>query len=321
MSKFEGLFLAVNKGYFRMGLKSIDLFIISQIEEFERNECKCFITNRQFSDMFGESESTVKRSLDKLEEWNIIHRETFFVKGNGRANLQRVLSVNNQSEWKVHNEPSEEKKEGSNDRNGRFVNDKWKVHNEPIKNNIIENVKENLSNADAEKRKSFSKKGIGKLRSLEELNLEELRSIKEDFEKRIDYKATRERLRLNRQVTKEMQKEVSELIKQKEMEIQNGKIEAQLSQISDEDITYISEFLRCDKNKVSGALCNLGVDAKYMLKWIPKYGETTQCVADSEDYADYRKDNGYTDDYFEIVEMMIQNNRLMDPIDEVLKFQ
>jgi hypothetical protein len=57
-----------------------------------------------------------------------------------------------------------------------------------------------------------------------------------------------------------------------------------------------------------------------MLRWIPEHGETTQRVADSEDYADFRKDNGYIDNYFEIVEMMIRSNKLKDPIDELLEF-
>ena len=117
-------FLAINKEYLNYGFKSIDLLIISQIEEFERSGYSCYVTNQQFAQMFGESESTIKRSLDKLESLNIIKRNTSFIKNNGRSNKQRILSVNNKS--------------------------KWKVHNEPIKDNIKENIKEKYNYDDDE---------------------------------------------------------------------------------------------------------------------------------------------------------------------------
>lgn len=110
-------FLAVNKQYFNYKLKSIDLLIIAQIEEFQRNNCDCYITNEQLSNMFGESESTIKRSLDKLEELNIINRKTSFVTGNGRSNKQRVIKLNNLNKWKVQKDTME----GSNVDDGRFI--------------------------------------------------------------------------------------------------------------------------------------------------------------------------------------------------------
>ena len=158
MSKMNNNFLAVSKNYFGLGLKSIDILIISQIEEYERNKCKCFLTNEQFAEMFGESVSTVKRALDKLDSLKIIKRDTSFVEGFGRANRQRVLSLNKPSKWKVHNEPTIEKcevqneptntMEGSNVDDGRFKNEEWKVHNEPIKEKKKKKEKENIG-ADA----------------------------------------------------------------------------------------------------------------------------------------------------------------------------
>ena len=104
-------FLAVNKNYFSMGLKSIDLLIIAQIEEFKRNGFECYMTNEQFSDLFGESVSTIKRALDKLESKGIIKRTTHTVNNNGQKSKQRILSIS-------------------------------KVQNEPIKDNIKENIKD-----------------------------------------------------------------------------------------------------------------------------------------------------------------------------------
>ena len=139
----ENNFLAINKDYFRMGLKSVDIMLISQVEEYQRNNCKCYVTNKQFSEMFGESESTIKRAIDKLEEMNILNRNTVFIEGNGRGTKQRVVSINKRSKWKVQNEPTKTM-EGSNSDNGRFKNEEWKVHNEPIKEKEKDNIKDNL---------------------------------------------------------------------------------------------------------------------------------------------------------------------------------
>lgn len=131
----ENNFLAVNKNYFSMGLKSIDLLIIAQIEEFKRNGYECYMTNEQLSDMFGESVSTIKRALDKLEAKGIIKRTTHTVNNNGQKSKQRILSIS-----KVQNEPTF--KQGSNNTEARFKNEESKVHNEPIKDNIKDNIKD-----------------------------------------------------------------------------------------------------------------------------------------------------------------------------------
>lgn len=143
-------FLAINKDYLNYDLKSIDILIIAQIEEFDRNKNFCHLSNQQFAEMFGESKSTVKRTIDKLEKLNIIERQTTFIKNNGRGNKQRILSLNNRSKWKVQNESTihngksimnpPSKMEGSNVDNGRFKNAQWKVQNDPIKDNIKDNI-------------------------------------------------------------------------------------------------------------------------------------------------------------------------------------
>ena len=145
----ENVFLAVDKRYLGKNLKSVDILILAQIEEFQRNGKPCYVTNQQFSDMFGESESTIKRSLDKLEEMNLIKRTTVYVDGNGRATKQRVITVCD-GRFKM-NLPN--KMEGSKNDDGRFKSEEWKVHNEPIKENKNINKKKNsnsfLSNRDS----------------------------------------------------------------------------------------------------------------------------------------------------------------------------
>lgn len=136
----ENNFLAINKEYFKSGLKSIDLLIIAQVEEFQRNKCECFITNKQFSEMFGESESTIKRSLDKLEEMGIIKRKTI-TNGNG-SNKSRVRTLSIcKARFKMN---LGSKEQGSNIEEARFKNEISKVHNEPIKEKEKDNIKDNI---------------------------------------------------------------------------------------------------------------------------------------------------------------------------------
>ena len=95
----ENKFLAVNKDYFGLGLKSLDLLIIAQVDEFQRNHCPCYVTNDQFSTMFGESVATIMRSLEKLERLHILTRTTNYVEGNGRGTRQRILTLNKFDSW------------------------------------------------------------------------------------------------------------------------------------------------------------------------------------------------------------------------------
>lgn len=168
----KGNFLAVDKNkYLGKGLKSIEILILAHIEEFQRNGEECYMTNEQFSHKFGESLATIKRAIAKLEEQNIIRRDTTFIEGNGRGNRQRKLYVNPVSEWKgqfdltITMEGSKNTMEGSNVDNGRLKNEQWKDHNEPIKDNLKENIKDNLK----ESKSSF--------RTFKDLSLEEIDEI------------------------------------------------------------------------------------------------------------------------------------------------
>ena len=138
-------FLSINKKYFNIGLKSIDILILSQIEEYQRNNCECYITNQQFSDMFGESVSTIKRSIDKLEQKGMLERKTRSRTDNGKKSKERTLNV-----IKVHSELNFKNKQGSNVEQARFKNEKSKVHNDLIKENKKEKKKDNINNNEIE---------------------------------------------------------------------------------------------------------------------------------------------------------------------------
>ena len=135
----SNLFLQVDKDLLGKGLKSIDVLILAQVKEFERNKCECFLTNEQFAEMFGESVSTIKRSLDKLELKKLIKRDTKYIDGNGRANRQRVIK----SGKSKMNSPK--KMVGSKSDNGRFKDEEWSGQDEPIKEKEKEKKKINNS--------------------------------------------------------------------------------------------------------------------------------------------------------------------------------
>lgn len=94
--------LPVNKEYFGTGLKCLDMLIISTIEEYENCGKECQLTNKNLSSMFSESESTIKRTISKLEKLSIIKRDTFFVGGNGRSNKKRTLTLKPKNQWQIN---------------------------------------------------------------------------------------------------------------------------------------------------------------------------------------------------------------------------
>lgn len=147
--KIANKFLATNKAYLGLGLKSIEVMIVSQVEEFERNGCECYVTNAQFSEMFGESIDKVKRAINRLEELNVLRRSTKFVSGNGKGNRQRTLSVNSRDDWKVNNAYTKlqgDKLEGEKGEYAKSKDKEWGGHNQPIKNKEKNNIKDNKQN-------------------------------------------------------------------------------------------------------------------------------------------------------------------------------
>ena len=76
-------FLAVDKERLGKGLKSIDILVMAQIEEFQRNGLQCYMTTEQLSTLFGESERTVERCLERLVKAKQIVRQKKYVAGVG----------------------------------------------------------------------------------------------------------------------------------------------------------------------------------------------------------------------------------------------
>ena len=91
MDKVKYKFLMINKEYFGAGLKAIDLLILSQVEEFARNNCTCYMTDAQLMNITGAKSAALGEAFKRLEEKNIIVRDTKTISGNGRANKRRTL--------------------------------------------------------------------------------------------------------------------------------------------------------------------------------------------------------------------------------------
>lgn len=153
-------FLAVRSSLMGHGLKAIDILIAAKVQEFGINGLECYISNESFSKMFGESVSTVRRSIERLIKLNILTKKHGYVSGRSRSNHLRMLRMVPMLEWKIDfgeedsididngvlnmNSPKESEDNGvltesSPSSNGVFKSDEWSVHRE----HLIDNRKDN----------------------------------------------------------------------------------------------------------------------------------------------------------------------------------
>ncbi len=84
-------FLQVNKDLFKLGLNPTQILIMAQIMEYERTTDICFISNAKLAELFGVSESTIKREIAKLEEKGYLIRDTKQIKGGSERKLHTNL--------------------------------------------------------------------------------------------------------------------------------------------------------------------------------------------------------------------------------------
>lgn len=89
MSKF----LQVNKDYFEdETLTLIEMCILSQVDEFIRNNKDCYMTDEQFAKQFHVSVPTIQRALGKLEQKKLLKRNTITTSDNGQATRFRTIT-------------------------------------------------------------------------------------------------------------------------------------------------------------------------------------------------------------------------------------
>ena len=185
-------FLQVNKEWLsNTEFSLLEKLIVAQINELERNEKECYMTDKQFAVAFGVSTQQVTRAMKKLADNNIIQRNTKTVSNNGQASKYRTLKAI------VKYDYSSPKGIVKNDKRNSQNDSKGIVTSDYIKDNLKENIKENLrkksANANSRKIEDLSEKEaneiINKLKSKvnyvdiqKEYNLE-YGSVTKDFEK------------------------------------------------------------------------------------------------------------------------------------------
>lgn len=102
MSKF----LQVNKDYFEdETLTLIEMCILSQVDEFIRNNKDCYMTDEQFAKQFHVSVPTIQRALSKLEQKKLLKRNTITTSDNGQATRFRTITS-----YKANKQPQATKK-------------------------------------------------------------------------------------------------------------------------------------------------------------------------------------------------------------------
>jgi predicted transcriptional regulator len=128
-------FLKVEKSLFGSGLSPIEILVLSQIMEFDRNTGDCFISNAVMAKNFGVSEKTVSRAVASLEEKGLISRNTRNIqKGKERHIIltKDKMTLVNENEKSTKDKLSLAEKTNCPLRNGQ---------NDPIKDNN-KNIKE-----------------------------------------------------------------------------------------------------------------------------------------------------------------------------------
>lgn len=148
MEMEKELFLKVSKNrYFDdKNLSPIDMLILSQIEEFERNKKSCFMASKTFASNFNVSEETINRSIKKLVGMQYINSTSHNEHKDGKIQTIRELSI-------IKNKTSNQN-DNSQDENVSCQNDELlSCQNDSLKDNLKDNIKDNNNNEQIEKDK------------------------------------------------------------------------------------------------------------------------------------------------------------------------
>lgn len=153
--KLDFDFLAINKEWLGIGLNPLELLIVSQVAEFNRNTGDCFISDDKLAESFGVSSATVKRAISNLDKAGIIIRIT----NNVRGGKERHMKVNHKRIQEIIENLKKEEEEStsinlsldeclqeSNCSLSSINLSLVKEQNDTIKENIKEKEKDNIGN-------------------------------------------------------------------------------------------------------------------------------------------------------------------------------
>ena len=154
------LFLKVSKNrYFDdKNLSPLDMLVLSQIEEFERNKKSCFMASKTFASNFNVSEETINRSIKKLVGMQYINSTSHNEHKDGKIQTIRELSIIKNKTSNQNDNSQDENVSCQNDELLTCQNDSLK-DNYILKDNLKENIKDNNNNEQIEKDK-YTEDGI-----------------------------------------------------------------------------------------------------------------------------------------------------------------
>lgn len=164
-------FLKVDKELFNSGLSPLEILLVAQVTEFQNNTGDCFISDKVLAENFGVSESTITRALKALETKGYITRET----KNVRNGKERHIKVN---EYPTTSKMTDAQNGASSK---MLVGQQsncllGKQQNDLIKDNIIDNRKDNNSGAISAKAESSALESAQQ----EELEIDGVKAIAMD---------------------------------------------------------------------------------------------------------------------------------------------
>ena len=95
MNKQENLYAYFYRDWYNKGLKPVELLIIMEINSYINNGRECYMTNKQFADLFNVCEKTISTTMDELEKKGFIKRNTNLVSDRGQHTKFRTITLTN----------------------------------------------------------------------------------------------------------------------------------------------------------------------------------------------------------------------------------
>lgn len=77
----------------KINIDHLDCLIIERVDDFQKNDMKCYLTNEQFANMFNVSVSTIKRKISNLCKIGILQSDVTLRNDAGQSSRVRHLKV------------------------------------------------------------------------------------------------------------------------------------------------------------------------------------------------------------------------------------
>ena len=81
------------KGEDKITIDHLDCLIIERVDDFQKNNMDCYLTNEQFASIFNTSVSTIKRKISNLCKIGILQSNVFLRSDTGKSSRVRTLKV------------------------------------------------------------------------------------------------------------------------------------------------------------------------------------------------------------------------------------